>query len=183
MKIPGAQVRIRSCIFAGVALGATDAILGDTAMDDADTTVIGAADLAGQPDMPRNLTVKGNDANVSGDVVIEGTDAEGVFLTETIALNAANTVVGAKAFATVTSVTLPKYDTADTERVRIGTGAKLGLPVRLSRNTVIAAFLDDAREANAPTVAVSADTIAANTVTLNSALDGADVIVDLYETE
>ncbi len=181
MKIPGAQVRIRTCLIAAAALGATDAILADTAMDDVDATVV--AEFAAQPGVPRNLTVTGNDANVAGDVVIEGTDADGVAITETIALAGAATVAGSKAFATVTQVTLPTYAVADTERVRVGTGSKLGLPVRLGRNTVIAAFLDGARETTAPTVAVSADTIAANTVTLNSALNGSDVLIDLYETE
>ena len=92
-------------------------------------------------------------------------------------------MAGAKAFVEVESISLPKYHTANTERVRVGTGAKLGLPIRLNRNTVIAAFLANAREGNAPTVAVDAANIESNTVTLNSALNGSDVIVDLYETE
>lgn len=180
-KIEGAQARIRTCLFGVVALGANDDILADTAMDDADTTEV--TEFDGQPDVARNVTVKGNDANVSGDVVVEGLNAEGVAITETIALNAANVVAGNKAFAEITSITLPPYDTANTERVRVGLGAKLGLPVRLSRNTVIAAFLANVREANAPTVAVSAAALESNTVTLNSALNGTAVIVDLYETQ
>ncbi len=66
--------------------------------------------------------------------------------------------------------------------IRVGTGAKLGLPVCLDRNTVVAAFLGGAREAVAPTVVVDADELEKNTVTLNSALNGSAVIVDLYET-
>ena len=180
MKIEGGQVRIRSCIYAAVALGGNAAVLADTAMANGATTMVTA--FAGQPDVPRNLTVKGNDANVTGNVVIVGTDAEGAAITETIALNAANVVVGSKAFASVTSITLPAYAVANTERVRVGTGAKLGLPVRLSRNTVIAAYLANAREGTAPTVTLSASVLSTNTVTLNSALNGTAVIVDLYET-
>lgn len=178
--IEGAQVRVRSCINAVAALGGNAAVLADTAMDDADPTVVTV--FAGQPDVPRNVTVKGNDANVAGDVVIDGTNAEGVAITETIALAGAAVVVGNKAFATVTSVTLPPYAVANTERVRVGLGAKLGLPLRLSRNTVIAAYLAGAREAVAPTVAVSGAALESNTVTLNSALNGTAVIVDLYPT-
>lgn len=180
MRIEGAQARIRSILFVAVALGANDDVLADTAMDDADPTVVVVFD--GQPDVARNLTVKGNDANVTGDVDIEGLDADGAAIAETIALNGANVVAGNKAFAEVTQITLPVWDTADTERVRVGLGAKLGLPVRLGRNTVIAAFLDGVREA-APTVAVDADVLESNTVTLASALDGTAVIVDLYETQ
>jgi len=181
MKIEGSQVRIRSCINLAVALGSPSDILVDTALDQTETTEV--VEFDGQPDVPRNVTVKGNDANVTGDVVIEGTNLEGAPITETIALNAAIVVVGNKAFATVERVTLPPYDTADTERVRIGLGAKLGLPVRLSRNTVIAAFLANAREGTAPTIAISASAIESNTATLNSALNGGVVIVDLYETQ
>lgn len=180
-KIEGSQVRIRTCINTAVALGGNADILADTAMANGETTEV--TEFDGQPDVPRNITVKGNDANVSGDVVIEGTNIEGAPITETIALNAANVVAGNKAFATVTAITLPPYDTANTERVRVGLGAKLGLPVRLSRNTVIAAFLANAREATAPTITTSASAIENNTATLNSALNGGAVIVDLYETQ
>lgn len=179
-KIAGSQPRVRSLLLAAVALGTNNAVLADTAMDDADPTVVTV--FSGQPDVPRNLTVKGNDANVSGDVVIEGTNAAGETITETIALNGANVVAGNLAFASVTQATLPPYDTANTERVRIGLGAKLGLDVKLNRNTVLAAFLDGVREATAPTVTVSSDDLEANTATLNSALNGSDVVIDFYET-
>lgn len=179
-KIAGSWPRVASYLFAAPALGANDDVLADTALDASEDTVVTVFD--GQPDVARNVTVKGNDANVTGDVVIVGTNSGGETITETIALNAATAVAGNKAFATITQITLPPYDTADTERVRVGLGAKLGLPLKLSRNTVLAAFLDGAREATAPTVAVSASALESNTATLNSALDGSDVIIDLYET-
>lgn len=179
-KISGAASRIYSCILGSPALGATDDVLADTAMANGATTEVTAFD--GQPDVPRNLTVKGNDANVSGDVVIEGLNDGGEAITETIAANGTTTVAGNKAFAEVTAITLPAYDTANTERIRVGLGAKLGLPKALSRNTVIAAFRGGTREGTAPTVAVSASALESNTATLNSALNGSEVIVDLYET-
>ena len=180
-KIEGSQVRIRTARFAAVALGTDAAVLADTALDDADTTVVTA--FVAQPAVPRNVTVKGNAAAVTGNVVIEGTNVEGAPISETIALNAANLVAGNKAFATVTRITLPTYASADTERVRVGLGAKLGLPVRLSRNTVLRAFRANVLEGTAPTVVVSASAIESNTVTLNSALNGSEIIVDLYETQ
>lgn len=179
-KIAGSWSRVASFLLGAAALGANDDVLADTALDVAEDTVVTAFD--GQPDVPRNVTVKGNDANVTGDVVVEGTNSGGETITETIALNGSTLVAGNKAFATVTEITLPPYDTANTERVRVGLGTKLGLPVKLSRNTVLFAFLDGAREGTAPTIAFSATALESNTATLNSALDGSDVIIDLYET-
>ena len=65
------------------------------------------------------------------------------------------------------------YDT-----VSVGWGDKLGLPYKLSHNTVQEAFLNNVKEGTAPTVAVSATAIESNTVDLNSALDGH--VVDVY---
>jgi len=178
-KMPGAQARIRSYQPGAVALGSNAAILADTALDAATTTVV--TSFAGQPDVPRCVTVKGNDGNVTGNVVVAGTNIDGAAITETIALSGATVVSGNKAFKTVTSITLPKYAVANTERIRVGTGAKLGLPVALSRNTVLAAFLANVREATAPTVVVNA-AVESNTATLNSALAGTAVVLDFYET-
>lgn len=180
-KIEGGQVRVRTHTLVAPALGSDAAILADTALANGATTVV--TTFVAQPGVPRNVTVKGNAAAVTGNVVVAGTDISGAAITETIALNAANLVAGTRAFATITSITLPAYAAANTERVRVGTGARLGLPVRISRNSVIAAFLANVREATAPTVTVSASVLASNTVTLNSALNGTDVIVDFYETE
>jgi len=178
-KIAGSWPRVASYLFAAVALGANDDVLADTAMDVSEDTVVTV--FAGQPDVARNVTVKGNDANVSGDVVVEGTRA-GETITETITLNGSTLVAGNKAFDTITQITLPPYDTAATERVRVGLGAKIGLPAKLTRNTVLAAYLDNVREGTAPTIAFSGSALESNTATLNSALDGSDVIIDLYET-
>lgn len=179
-KIAGSLSRIMSAALGTALLGTDTRVLADTAMASGATTVV--TSFAAQPDVPRNLTVKGNDANVTGNVVIVGTNAGGEAITETIALNGASAVAGNKAFRTVTQITLPAYASAATERVRVGTGAKLGLPVKLSRNSVVAAFLGGVREGTAPTVAFSASALESNTVTLNSALNGTAVIVDLYET-
>lgn len=179
-KIAGSSSRILSAALGSPALGANNAVLADTAMANGATTEVTAGITA--PDVARSLTVKGNDANVTGNVVIAGTNIGGEAITETIALNGATAVNGNKAFKTVTSITLPAYAVANTERVRVGTGAKLGLPVKLSRNSVLAAFLAGAREATAPTVTVSATALESNTATLNSALAGTAVILDLYET-
>lgn len=105
------------------------------------------------PDYPRNLVVKGNDANVTGDVVINGTDVLGAALTETIALSGASAVVGTKAFKTVTSIVLPPYAVAGTETVSVGVGVKLGFPVRIHNiNQKLYTNFDGAIDAGTVTV-------------------------------
>jgi hypothetical protein len=65
---------------------------------------------------------------------------------------------------------------ADT--VTIGTTDILGLPYKLAHNTVLEAYLNNAKEAVAPTVTVSTSAVESNTVDLNSALNGS--AVDVY---
>ena len=179
-KIARSQPRVTSLTFSAVALGADDDILADTAMDQNDPTEV--TEFDGQPDVPRNVTIKGNDGNVTGDVVVAGINAGGEAITETIALNGSSVVAGNKAFAQIDEITLPVWDTANTERVRVGLGAKLGIGLKLTRNTVLAAYRAGPREATAPTVAVSGSALESNTAQLNSALNGSDIIIDLYET-
>ena len=132
------------------------------------------------PDVPRNVTVKGNASGIAGDCVITGTDAEGAALTETIALNGSSEVAGNKAFATVTNINMPAKTNGSGDTVSVGRGSKLGLGVRLKRNTVLAAFLAGVKESTAPTIATSSSALSSNTATLNSALDATAVIVDYY---
>lgn len=179
-KILGAGSRILSAALGAVLLGVNSRIIGDTAMASGATTAVTV--FSGQPDVPRNLTVTGNAAAVAGNVVIVGTNAGGETITETIVAAGTSTVVGNKAFETITSITLPAWVSANTERIRVGTGAKLGLGALLSRNSVLRAFLGGVLEGTAPTVAFSATALESNTVTLNSALNGTAVLVDFYET-
>jgi hypothetical protein len=179
-KMGGAGSRILSAALGAALLGVNSRIIGDTAMASGATTAVTV--FAGQPDVPRNLTVTGNAAAVAGNVVIVGTNAGGETITETIVASGTSTVVGNKAFKTITSITLPAWVSANTERIRVGTGAKLGLGALLSRNSVLRAFLGGVLEGTAPTVAFSATALESNTVTLNSALNGSAVLVDFYET-
>ena len=139
------------------------------------------------PAVPRTITATsgGTAADIKAiQVTIAGTNAEGVAITETLPVfteNTATTVVGAKAFATVTSITVPAHDGTGATTA-IGFSDVLGLGIRLSRNTVVAAFLGGAKEGTAPTVAVSSTAIESNTVDLNSALDSSAVLVDVYDS-
>ena len=130
------------------------------------------------PAVPRSLRVKGNQAGVAGNVVVTGTNFQGVEITETFALNGANAVEGVKAFKTITQVDLPVQVNAGTDTVSIGAGNNLGLPYKLSHKTVFLAFRGGTKEGTLPTMTISEAAIEENTVLLNSALN--DTAVDVY---
>ena len=166
-----------------IALGSPAAISA-TAVKTAVT--LGASALTGQtsditsPDVPRNVTVKGNAGGIAGNVVVYGTDFAGNTISETIALNGSTEVAGNKGFATVTSYDMPAKTNGSGDTVSIGLGNKLALPFKLAYDTILNAFLAGARESTRPTVAVSSSNLYGNTVALNSSLNGTAVVVDLY---
>lgn len=173
-----------ACPIFEVSLGSPAAVSA-TAVRAAYTLGASAADVTSSitnPDVPRNVTVKGNASGIAGDVVITGTDANGAALTETIALSGSSEVAGNKAFKTVTSINFPAKTNASGDTVSIGAGSKLGLGFMLRRNTVIHAYLNGTREATAPTVATSTSAIASNTVTLSSSLAGTAVVVAFWDS-
>lgn len=135
------------------------------------------------PDFPRNITATAG--GTAGDikaiqVIVAGTNEAGEAISETLpafTVDTAGTVVGSKAFATVTSITIPAHDGTGATTA-IGTGAKLGLGKKLSRNTVIAAYLNNVKEGTPPTIATSSSALEGNTATLSSALNGSEVVID-----
>lgn len=151
------------------------AILPATALTSTSQTITSGIN---NPDVPRSLKVKGNAVGITGNVVITGTNIAGEIITETIALNGDTEVLGNKAFKTITSIQLPPETNVGTDTVSVGTANKLGLPYKLERNTVIAAYRDNVKEATAPTVATNISAIEDNTVLLSSALNGTNV--DIY---
>ncbi|HYF94425.1 MAG TPA: hypothetical protein VD969_19575 [Symbiobacteriaceae bacterium] len=136
-----------------------------------------------QPSVPRNITATAG--GVDGDigavqVVVTGTNYADEEIAETLPAfteNTPGTVTGNKAFKTVTSISIPAHDGTGATTA-IGFGEKLGLPYELPHNTVLAAFLDKAREGTDPTVTTSPTALESNTIDLNSALDGK--VVDVY---
>jgi len=153
------------------------AAVTDTAEDVVVTTGIT------NPSTPRNITATAG--GTSGDVkavqvIVAGTNYAGEAITETLpafTVNTTGTVAGTKAFKTVTSITIPAHDGTGANTA-IGFGEVLGLPYKLTHNTVLAAYLGNAKEGTAPTVAVSSSVLESNTIDLNSSLNGS--IVDVY---
>lgn len=131
----------------------------------------------GQPDVPRQVSIKGNAGGNAGNVVFHGKDSLGNSLSETLALNGTSIVYSTNAFAQVDTVDLPAETHAGTDTVELGTGPALGLPVAIPRNTVEMAYLNNVREGTAPTVTFGA--VAASKVTLSSALNGTPVALYL----
>lgn len=136
-----------------------------------------------QPSVSRCITATAGGTNTdikAIQVIIAGTNDAGEAITETLpvfTVDTAGTVIGSKAFKTVTSITIPAHDGTGATTA-IGFGEKLGIPYKLAHNTVVFAFLGGTKEATAPTVTVSATVLESNTVDLNSALNS--TIVDVY---
>ena len=131
----------------------------------------------------RNITVKagGTSADIAaGNVTVYGVDMAGDAISEDFAIteNTAGTTTGNKAFARVDKVVIPQQDGGGAT-FKIGYGAKLGLPYKLAGGVVVDAIFDGTVESTKPTLAVDADDVSENTVTLNSSLNAKEVVVFL----
>jgi hypothetical protein len=131
------------------------------------------------PPCARNVTAttSGTNTDVKAvQVIVYGT-RDGEAINETLPAFTVNTngiVTGSKAFDTITSYVVPLMDGTGCN-VSIGFGDKLGLPVKLTRNTLVSTFLNNVLEGTAATVAMSSSALESNTIDLNSALDGSAV--------
>ncbi len=129
------------------------------------------------PDVPRTLTITGNQAGITGNVVIEGTDAAGAAISDTIAANGTSTVEGVRAFKTVTKITVPAKNGAG-DTISVGTGKKLGLPHKVYNAACLLVKLFNG-STDAGTLAVDAADLSKNLYALAGTPDGAKV-VDLF---
>jgi len=131
-------------------------------------------------DVPRNITATGA---TGADAVLNviGTDVYGNVITETITLNGTATIQGVKAFKTITSITPAGGSDLGATDLTVGTGSKLGLPVKLNaRPDLLQAWLGLVLDGGGLTVVVgstSADADKRGTIAFTSALDGSEVIV------
>lgn len=157
-----------------------DRLLNDQATSNSAITTV--TSFLAQPDVPRSISITpgGTTTDVpAGDVTITGTDIGDNVITDTItfAANASTAGHTAKAFKTVTSIVFPIQDGA-AATYDVGVSDKIGLPDKLSVNSVVAAYIDGVREATAPSVTVSATVLALNTIDLSTAYSGKAVAVD-----
>ncbi len=173
----GGKIRMATAVWyeQAPALGANAAVLAATALADGVTTIVTSGITS--PDVPRVLAIKGNAASCAGVVAIEGFDANGMPLTEEIALNGATAVVGVKAFARVRRVVLPAR-AASGNTVSVGTGNLLGLWHALAADVRLVTTFDGA--ADAGTLAIDPAVVAKNLFTPAGTLDGAKVLRIVY---
>ncbi len=159
-----------------------DGILdGQESAADAVTTV---TTFLAQPPYPRNITILpgGTTDDVkAASITVTGTNIRDEVITEAFAFlaNATDPTVGAKAFKTVTSVSIPAQDGAGAT-FDVGWGDKLGLPVMLTKNPLAEATLNGVWETTKPTVVADNDEIEKNTIDLHSALNGTAVEIYLH---
>lgn len=151
------------------ALGTTTKIHAAYTLDAVDPKVV-TTNIT-NPDVPRNLTVTGNQAGVAGNVVIVGTNMADETITETIVAANNTTVVGNKAFKTVTQITFPALVGAG-DTISVGTGAKLGLPYKLKYACQVHNAIFNGADETIVAQAVSPTAVDGNTITLTNALDG-----------
>lgn len=177
--------RILSATFTAPAAASNTAVHAAVTDDGTEQTITSGIT---NPDVARNVTATagGTAADIKAiQVVVEGTDTFGEAISETLpafTVDTAGSVTGSKAFATITSITIPAHDGTGAT-TSIGVGKALGLPAALSRNTVVAVFRDNSKDTGSFTVAVDADEVASNTVTPSASFvpNGDDIIVDYYK--
>jgi hypothetical protein len=149
------------------AVGAANC-LAATTLNDGSTNIV----ITGftQPTMPTCFSIVGNAAGITGNVVISGTNAIDVTITETLVANGTTTVNGNKAFKTITSVVLPPRN-AGGNTISVGYTKKIGFPFTIQvTQQVLVQMLGAANDA--ATLAVNATTVESNTATLAGTPDG-----------
>ncbi len=178
--LPGAAWRFgpRMFVWIDAALGSTTYYEGAVAGTTGVQTITDFSSWSKvKPDYPRNIVITpgGTTADVAAmSITVAGKDCDGGAITEDFAFaaNAATATTGNKAFAEITSVTIPAQDGAGAT-FDFGTGAKLGIG-RCFEGTpaMIKARAAGSNEATAPTIAYDRDDVESNTISFNTALDG-----------
>ena len=147
-----------------------------TALADALTTTLTTVDIT-QPPAPRVLSITGNAATAVGDVVVTGLDANGDALVETIVSTGAATVVGTRAFASITTIVLPARG-AGGDTISVGLAGAFGIPFKLANDTIIKILNNNTVTTVAAGSSFHATTLARNYIVPTAALAAAQV--DVY---
>ena len=128
------------------------------------------------PPCARNITATAG--GTAGDikpiqVTIKGTNKNGDAITEVLPVfteNTAGSVVGAKAFCTITEIDIPTHD-GNGATTSIGFGELIGLPYKLDKKRVLVT-LNDGVVDTAPALTIDSTYLELNTVDFNGSLDG-----------
>lgn len=184
-SVAGYQINPPARISLGVpAAPVTNYIVTSTSVADGSTTALTLANTV--LDVPRNIQASAQAASSSDAVLdIVGKDAYGNTITESLTLNNNTVVQTNQAFKSVTSITPQGGAGKGATALIIGTGAKLGLPVKLnSRPDLMQAWLGSTLDGGGLTVVTGSASAGADkrgTITFTTALDGAtEVVVWMY---
>lgn len=130
------------------------------------------------PTVPCVLSIKGNQAGIAGNVVIEGKNMAGETITDTIALSGTSTVNGTKVFKTVTKITLPAK-TNDGDTVSVGNTKLIGIPHKVQHSSCLLVKLFDGSTDNG-SLTTSATALEGNYYTINGTPNGSRVLRLVY---
>lgn len=136
---------------------------------------VGSSTFLAQPDYPRNIIVTPS-GSATGSLKFTGTDVSGAAITENLTFTTTGVVAGQKAFKTVTRID-GTFSQETARTLKIGTGNVLGLNSKLSRNSVLAEFVNGARETTAGTVTTSSTVLSLNTIDTYTAPGGYVTVV------
>lgn len=158
------------------ALGDADGILDGTLITTEQQVI---TSFIAQPDVARNLVLV-SVVGITSNIVIVGRDIKGNAITEAVTLTENTPVSTVNAFAHIDSITIPGVEGATTETIDVGTSLKLGLPFTLTSGQfeLLNTYLGGTVEGTASTITANA-ALSKNLITLNSALDGSEVLVNM----
>jgi len=126
------------------------------------------------PDVPRNLVLTGN-TGATEVITVNGKDAGGNTISENFTLNGTASVVGAKAFGTVTDITCP----TGSHTFVVTCGNVLGLGNKIANAAFVLVKLFNG-STDSGTVAVSSTALESNTYAPAGTLDGAKYVDLIY---
>lgn len=136
----------------------------------------GSSYFLAAPDVPRNIIATWN-ATTSGSLKLTGTDISGAAITENLTVSSGTTAASTKAFKSVTRIDADLTTGQTAKTVKVGTGNLLGLNSKLSRNSVLAEFVNGVRETTAGTVTTSSTVLSLNTIDTYTAPGGSATVV------
>lgn len=147
-------------------LGAAAAYLDGAESGTAAGTFSGTA-LDGTGDVPRNVVAVSSNNSDDGTVAVTGLNYAGGTVTENLVLNGTTSVVGNKAMV-VTQVVIPAGQDGN---ISVGTGAKIGIPDKLTGTHQNIVTLMDGTVTTG-TYALNSTAIENNTVAIGTAFNG-----------
>lgn len=162
------------------AAGTADILSADAGI--IDTNPVTISTFVAQPDVTRavQFTIGGTAADIgSCTATVNGTDFHGQVISEdfTVTANTAETLQGAKAFASITSISLPAAceDSPYGATWSVGYSEKLGLKRCLAQaGHVVFTTVAGAYEATRATVAIDVANIEGNTLDFNGTMNGSN---------